>query len=826
MGAAALLLSVVVAFFFYGRYRFRHITRDLPGRLGVNIQQTATEFSYSQSSQGHTLFTLKASKEFQMRSGHVLLHNVDITMYGPPGSGRKDHIYGSDFDYDQSEGIAISRGKVQIQLESWGAGGEKKGGAGASGIQVQTSGLTFVRQSGEASTSQAVHFALPTASGSSVGAEYNAKTGVLVLESQVHITTNSKGKTATIGAGHAMVDRQKMQAVLTEATLEYSTERGSADEATVDFRKDGTAGEIDARGNVRLATAQSSMAESGTGVILLNAKSEPLRADLGGGVSFAEARPGEQMQGTAGQATLEFGAASGPNGAKGATELRHAEFRGNVKFTQEPAEIAGNARGVAGRELEAQKVELEFASTAKGAPLEASLVIADGSPVLTMREATAKGTGLTQSTRISGDELVATMGAGNVLRELDGTGHTQIDNVSSDGARGTSRGDVLRATFRVQAAANRAGAPLQLAESRKPGGRDSGRKGKRSEQRPARQTVLETAVQDGDVVLTEIPANRPRPGGAGKPGGGPAEPLRAWADHAEYHAADEVLTLAGHPRLREGETMQLSAQQIVYHRESQDAEAEGDVKATYAQRAQERTERGPGIPEMGGNGPVHVVAGHAVMHHATGEAVFSGTTKERARMWQGADSLLAPTIEIDRREDVLKAWGDSAGPEVQANFASAMGAQHTETMVSVQSRRLDYSDKRHRGDFMGAVTAKHGDEAIHADDAAVILKPQGKAASGVPEQRRRKRNSEIESVVATGHVVMTQPGRRGEGAKLVYTADEGKYVLTGTPEAKPRLWDQVHGTTTGDALIFNSQNDSVEVSGGKSSAVTKTSAPR
>jgi len=829
MGAALLLLAVVIGFFFYGRYRFRQIVRDLPARLGVNIQQTATGFSYSQSSQGHTLFTLQASREFQMKSGHVLLHHVDITLYGAPGSGRTDHIFGSDFDYDQSQGIAISHGEVEIQLEGLGAGSEKQasaaaGAAGPNAIQVQTSGLTFVEKTGQASTGQPVRFELPRASGSSVGAEYNAKTGVLVLDSQVHITTNSKGKTATIGAAHAKLERAKMQTLLTEATLDYRTEHGSADEATVHLRRDGTAQEIDAQGHVRMATDRGSTVEAGTGVILLNARSQPLRADLGGGVTFAGGKTGERMQGSAEAGTLLFAAAPGSGGT---TELRHAEFLGNVRFTQQPAEITGDAKGTLARELEAQKVDVEFARTAAGQPAEAQRVTAVGNPVLTLRQAAAKGAhpALTQTTRIRGDDLVATLGAGNTLRELDGTGHTRIENVSSDGARETSRGDMLRATFAEQPAPARGGAGTEghLAQAQRNGARGRGGRRKGSQPGPAMQTVLETAVQDGNVVLSEIPASHSAASSAGasaanKPGSAPAEPLTAWAEHAEYRAANNVLTLTGHPRMREGATMQISAQQMAYDRDTQDASAEGDVKVTYTQPAQ--GESRAAVPQMGGNGPVHVIAERAAMRHATGEAVFCGTVKERARIWQGADSLLAPTIEIERNEDGLKAWGSGTRPDVLANFTSAMGAGHKEGLVSMESRMLDYSDRSRLADFRGDVTAEHGDEAIHADDALVFLKPEGKA------ERAGKQNSEIERVVATGHVVVSQPGRRGEGARLVYTADDGKYVLTGTPQAKPRLWDRAHGTTTGAALIFNSQNDSVEVSGGKSSAVTMTRAPR
>ncbi len=39
--------------------------------------------------------------------------------------------------------------------------------------------------------------------------------------------------------------------------------------------------------------------------------------------------------------------------------------------------------------------------------------------------------------------------------------------------------------------------------------------------------------------------------------------------------------------------------------------------------------------------------------------------------------------------------------------------------------------------------------------------------------------SKIDHMVATGRVVVTEPNRRAVGDKLVYTADDGKYLLTG-----------------------------------------------
>ncbi|HTX40457.1 MAG TPA: LptA/OstA family protein [Acidobacteriaceae bacterium] len=838
IGAAALLLVVVAGFLFYGRYRFRHIARDLPARLGINIQQTATGFSYSQSSQGHTLFTLKASKEFQLRSGHVLLHNVDITLYGPPGSNRTDHIYGSDFDYDQNAGVAISHGEVQIELAGMSGEAPAAGSAGAkpgaaNTIRVQTSGVTFAQKTGEASTAQPVEFQLPRASGTSVGADYNSKSGVLILNSQVHIATSNNGKTALIGAAHATLLRASQEAFLTTATIAYERETGSADQATVWFRKDGTAEKIDAEGHVRMATQTGATAASQTAEIVMDAKSQPVQAVMGGGVEFASARGNDTMNGSSREATLDFVSYRMASGST-QTQIRHAEFRQAVEFAELGTGLEGDPCGREEKHLAAQKVDVEFARTAPGQPVEARLATAEGNPVVTMQQLPTRRP--SQTTRISGDRLVATLAGDNELERLDGTGNTQIAQNSSDGAHDSSRGALLRATFVQQAPARRGAAPQGEAQSggERPcaapataphpaGAAKPGSSG------PKTETALETAVQDGNVVLTETPARKP---------GSSTQPatLTGWAQHAEYHAGDQVLHLSGKPRISDGATMQLSAEQIDYHRDSQDAAAEGDVKATYIEPPKQAGgEAGPeGAPAMGGNGPVHIIAERAEMHHATNTSFFYGRAEERARMWQDTDSLLAPVIEVDRNQNVLKAWSEmpsSTGQEpaatrplVNANFTSAMGAKHQATLVRVNSETLVYSDKTREGDFRGEVTAEESGETIQARDALVFLKPAGTATRNAAHPE--KENSQIDHVVATGQVVITEPGRRGEGEKLVYTADNGVYVLTGTAEKLPALWDRAHGTTTGAELTFNSQNDRIQVNGGKSSAVTHTVAPK
>src|SRR6185437_9118883 len=92
--------------------------------------------------------------------------------------------------------------------------------------------------------------------------------------------------------------------------------------------------------------------------------------------------------------------------------------------------------------------------------------------------------------------------------------------------------------------------------------------------------------------------------------------LTAWAQHAEYHSSDQVLHLTGSPRLESGQ-LQMAAGRIDYDRDSGDASAAGDVKATY-------TERAKGAPTLGGEGPVHITADHASVKHATNASMFYG----------------------------------------------------------------------------------------------------------------------------------------------------------------------------------------------------------
>ena len=203
----------------------------------------------------------------------------------------------------------------------------------------------------------------------------------------------------------------------------------------------------------------------------------------------------------------------------------------------------------------------------------------------------------------------------------------------------------------------------------------------------------------------------------------------------------------------------------------------------------------------------------------SGDAIFRG----KARLWQGTNSITAPVIELSRTQQTLKAYGEggSSRAAVSGAFLTPAGADKQPGVVRLQSQRLLYSDAQRQANFSGSVVVIDDQATIRADEAVVVLAP-----AQAPGQKSGGLQAQVDHLIATGHVRLNQAERKGTGDKLIYTSQTGLFVLSGTPANPPRLADPERGTVTGDALIFNSRDDSVSVSGGKLGAVTETRVPR
>jgi lipopolysaccharide export system protein LptA len=824
LAAGVLLLVALAVFLAVGKWKNPFNRRDLPRRLGIEIQQEANGVTYTQAHGGRTLFKIHASKVIQLKKGYALLHDVKIELYGEDGS-RVDRIEGDEFEYDQQLGTAKAAGPVEITLMRPGvapaiapkatpgqavghnAGGKPLATTAAATergeIHVKTSGLTFDQNSEVATTSERVEFSMAQGKGSSIGATYDSQQGLLALDRAVELTTRRGGEAVEIHAQHAEFERGDQVCRLRGATAGYRDGEATAGEAKIVFRADGSAVRLDASNGFTLATATGSHLAAPTGALEFDEHNQPRHGHLEGGVRMDSAREGRQMHGTSPAAELEFT-------EKG--ELRHVHLERGVEIeSEEQSESQAGPMRVR-RVWKSPVADVEFRAAGHGQVEPATMHGAQG---VVVTGESQRGKGPVIPSRLAADELTGQFGPDSVLTAMTGVGHTSLEETTATGTRQTTSGDRLEAHF---AAGGATGA--KAGARRGEGGGLSG------------AAQIQSATVDGHVVLIQEPAARP---------GGQAEaPMRATAGRAVYEDTGEWLHLTLSPRVEDG-GLQLTADKIDVSQESGDAFAHGNVKATWVDGGAGKTGAGktgqPGSVALGGQGPAHVVAAEAQLHQAPdgagGEATFLG----HARLWQQANSIAAPVIVLDRQKQTLVARSTDPAEPVRAALVSAAGPEPARTpgkeaaakpatpsVIRMRGGDLKYSDAERKavmhGLAGGSVVAETGMATSVSSEVEVILLPPGNHAGTDGGQ------AQVDRMTARGHVVVTSEGRRGTGEQLVYSSESGEYVLTGTAAAPPRMTDPARGTVTGEALIFHSHEDSVSIEGGGRKTTTETTAPR
>jgi lipopolysaccharide export system protein LptA len=831
LAGAGLLVMVVVSFLGYAHYRAHRFLADLPKKLGVDVRRETNGFTYSQSSEGKTIYTLHAAKAIERADGKMMLHDVGIVLYGRK-QDRADRIYGAEFEYDQKNGVVRAIGEVHIDLQApqaadanakmdYAAGKDLPGAAGhVAGAQestdqrlihVTTSGLVFLQKLGVAATENDIEFESGGMTGHAIGADYNSDTGVVVLHAAVKVNGLQHDRPVLLTASHAVLDRPGQTLVLTQAkyvavggkTDGAEGQTAQAQHAVVYLRKDGSAERVEAEGEVTLTNGTGGSMTAPRGEMMLNALNQPQSAVMIGGVKYGSDDPLRQAQGEATEGRAAFDKKGHPE---------HVTMTGAVHM-QERVRVS-DAAGVPWneRELHAGVIELALTTDAAGKTLLRDAK-ATGDARLKATGTDTKGG--TTSSVLAGDVLTSHfVRVGNVdhISEVHGDGHTTMRRVNAKGVVNTASGDSLVAHFHpVTAGKNDGSAGGQQAKKEPLGG--------------GADEVLD-ATELGHVVVTQLPVRKPGDAAA------PTEE-RTTAERAVYDGQLERTTLTGSVQVSDG-TSVLWADRLVTEQQTGDATADGSVKASYGQ---------PGSTDE----PMHVLAARAELKHDSKIAIFHGAGKP-ARMWQGASQVDAPVLQFEQKQRRLLAHGEGQGapmavhtvlvgagaslsaakPEVpktrDATGKVAGGGGKTD-VVRVVSRDLVYSDTARTAEFTGGVKVDSKDGNLQAQQVVAYLQPvQGKAS---PEGGRGQgagavggfAGGKVERVVATGNVEMEGPGRHATGEKVVYTASDGMFVLTGTPAGLPKVTDDQKGTVTGTLLRFHSDDDDVVVSnGGESGA--------
>lgn len=811
---AALLLLSIVGFMIYGRWQVRHTARDLPARLGIQVRQSTKGFVMSKFDSGdRTSFTLHAARAVEYKSGgRVLLHDVEIDIYNRQ-DGKADTIAGSEFQFDPHDQIVQAQGESHIVLQppQSNAASASVGKNAAQVIRVTTHGLVFNQKTGVATSSGEVEFHIGDSGGQANGSEYDSRQGHLLLKSEVVLRTQMQNRPAVVHASQAIYDRSDNLLHLRQAQYSSTTQEGTAGAATVLLRPDGSAERLDASKHVHLASADGTAVEAASMRALLNARSQPQRVRFAGDVQFMQNQPSQETRGNAQEAVVDF---------DGQGHARQAVFDGQVSFDQH----LNDGGAPLERMLNAGHLEMTFLPKKTGrAELESA--VASGDAVFKSRSTGPNRNA--QQTQISAQVLTTSFLPGNQIRQMDGTGQTRVQTVAANGDIDSSRGDTLEVVF----------APGRRGILAHPGGKP---------QLPAANPAVSTgnafavqsirsAVQSGHVEVEQtVPAK----------GSVAAQVSTATGARAEYQGANDTMTLTGTPAsapVFRNEQLELAATHIEVERARGIMIATGNVQTTLRPGGAPATGASNSMRGglLGGNQPVHVIAAQAISRRATQETIFSG----HARLWQGGDMVEAPVIELSQKQQTLVAYGagdctqcvhstligapiGAPGNPARARRDSPAAAETDEknggpAAFTVVSERLLYSDAERKASFLGRVEVTSSSGQTFADQAAVYLSPPGARGSGraqgteknLASERNQSPQSSVERIVATGHVRVAQPGRSAKGSRLVYTASDGRFVLTGDDKTPPEAEDAAQGTVTGRTLTFSSQQQAIMVSG-------------
>ncbi len=795
LAATAVLLTLVVAgMYFYARSKAANVLKQIPGKIGYNIKQTATGFQFSKSDGKRTLFTVQASniKEFKL-DGNAELHNVSIVLYGRDSS-RFDQIYGDEFAFNQKTGDVTAKGDVQIDLVANPAGLASADQATPkelkNPIHLKTHDLVFNKDSGNAMTAARVEFQTLQATGWAMGVKYAGKSNTLTLSSQIHLVLKGSYQ-AVIEADHGFITNDPREIVLDHPHLTREDGMLQADQAVFYLGSENEVEKVLATGNVTSETrtaeaSRSRSAENQTSSqpsemrsradqaeFLLEGKGDLLRtATMSGSVHIEQTGP-QPMQGDAGRVILDF---------TGQNQLQRVHALDGVRLTQKGA--PGNtpaAKGAASgpQDFELTSTIIDF-TVARGHILKHA--VTSGPAHITIAQAPEVNSESAHAT--PEQRTVVTAGkfeaefrpsdGRNHLASVHGAPSARIVNSTPGEPDRISTSDAVDASFLAQ------------------GG-------------------IDAITQRGNVAYTDSQNSEKR--------------AQAWADSARYTPSDQMLVLSGNPRVVNA-GMATTANTIRINRATGDALAQDDVKSTYSELKEE-----PNGALLASSSPIHVTS-RSMTAHNNGIALYSGSV----RLWQDSNIIEAPTIQFDRDHRSVTAQGTTARPvqtiliqaeKAQADKAPKEKPAPTEraggkagkapafsasTPISITAAKLTYVDSERRVHYEGGVTAKGSDFTASAKTLDAYLLARSQTSS----RQSFAGSGQLDRMVAQDDVVIQQPKRRAQGQQLVYTAADDKFVLTGGP---PSIFDAEQGKITGVSLTFFRRDDRVLVEGGASAPV-------
>ncbi len=172
--------------------------------------------------------------------------------------------------------------------------------------------------------------------------------------------------------------------------------------------------------------------------------------------------------------------------------------------------------------------------------------------------------------------------------------------------------------------------------------------------------------------------------------------------------------------------------------------------------------------------------------------------------------MLAATCCADATDKAERANASAEGNATNAPVTVLTGEEkkpaRAPTVVTSDRLQVDYA--KNIGVFEGNVLAVDPQITVRADKMTVTFGgatgvESGETGTNAPPARS------LQQIVAEGGVVISQDERKATGEHAVYTAADGKVVLTGNPKVVTK-----DGTVTGKKITFWRNEDKMDVESG------------
>ena len=738
-----------------------------PAAIAATVEQQSNEFSYSQVENQRTLFTIRASRATQFKDEkRAVLEDVWITIYGREGN-RNDNIHTRECNYEPKSGAVNCQGDVQIDLSAAAPAAvpapasEKKFGNAklpateaktAQPIQITTKNLSFNRESGEASTPEAVQFRFPEGQGHATGVTYNSQDATVRLEHDVTIDMNASEKTGGLpvtATGGSLEIRRNERIVLLNAPalVRQGSRELAAGKISIELDADFHAQRVIAEDHpaVRSKTTDGEFAASG----------DRFEGFLNPGGSV--------------ERIVADGKVAGTNRTKAGTDtfsMSHVDFtmQGKQNLIKAMAAtgdvIFDSQQGSDSRGLQTQSLLVKFGPGKQPgkARVESAETLAPG----TIISKTAA-----DSTELRAKKFVTQFNAAGQMEKLFGYSGVEIRRQIGTAATQISSATELAATFSAD------GDWDTLDEKGNVKFQQADRQASAARARVSRATetismegspVLSDAVsrtsasnvtieqKSGDIRATGGVVSTYSPAAQGGPQNTPMTlgpgPGHISAQTLTGSTTSGHVIYTGHARLWQGDSV-LQANQIEVWRDEKKLVATGSVVAVFPQAS------GPQVKTFA-----------SPASRSTSQGGTSGSTAPHGpTLWE----IHAPTLTY---------WSDT-------------GKAHLE----------------------GGVTANSQEGSMESRTLDVFLTPAPAAPQGTPAAQAAATTSagpsgarQLDHALALGGVTVRQGDREGKAEQAEYTAADGKFVLSG---GNPIITDASSDTTTGHSLTFFVANDTI-----------------